>query len=149
MLDLILKSFDRKEQDIRTYSPLTLAYLGDSVYELVIRTLVVEEANRAVRELNKRTVRYVNAASQARMAAALKGMFTEEEADVYKRGRNAKPATTAKNATLSDYHKATGFEALIGYLYLTGRQERMMELIRQGMISLKDGEKNEGQTDGR
>lgn len=140
MLDLIIKSFDLKEQDVRTYSPLALAYIGDGIYELVIRTLVVEQANRSANELHKRATRYVNAESQAKMILALKEELTEEEADIFKRGRNAKPYTTAKNATRADYHKATGFEALIGFLYLTGREERMLELIRRGMAFLEDEE---------
>lgn len=144
MLDLIQEKFHLKERDARAYSPLTLAYIGDGVYDLVIRTLVVEKANRPVHELHKRTIRYVNARSQAKMMIALKDQFTEEEADVLKRGRNAKPQTTAKNATRADYHKATGFEALIGYLYLTGRQERMLELIRQG-IEILEAEDPHGQ----
>lgn len=140
MLDEIFKKFEINAQDVHAYSPLTLAYIGDGVYETVIRTLVVEQANRPVNELHKRTTRYVKAESQAKMIIALKDKLTEEEADIFKRGRNAKPYTTAKNATRADYHKATGFEALMGYLYLTGRVERMLELIRQGMAILEDEE---------
>lgn len=139
MLDNIVKSFDLKEQDVRTYSPLTLAYIGDGVYDLVIRTLVVGRANRPANELHRLTTRYVKAGAQAEMIVALKDELTEEEADIFKRGRNAKPYTTAKNATRADYHKATGFEALMGYLYLTGQEERMLELIRRGVAYLEDG----------
>lgn len=139
MLDYIVKSFDLKEQDVRTYSPLTLAYIGDGVYDLVIRTLVVRQANRPVNELHRMTTRYVRAGAQAEMIVALKDELTAEEADIFKRGRNAKPYTTAKNATRADYHKATGFEALMGYLYLTGQEERMLELIRHGVTYLEDG----------
>lgn len=133
MLDLIKTNFHLKEQDIRGYSPLALAYIGDGVYELVIRTLVVQEANRPARELHRRTTEYVKASAQAAMILALREELTEEEADVFKRGRNAQPGTTAKNASRADYHKATGFEALMGYLYLTGQTERMLALIRRGM----------------
>lgn len=133
MLDRIKDKFELPDQDIRTYSPLTLAYIGDGVYELVIRTVIVERANRPANELHKLTTHYVQAQAQARMSQLLKEELTEEEADVLKRGRNAKPYTMAKNASRADYHKATGFEALIGYLYLTGQTERMLDLIRRGM----------------
>ena len=103
------------------------------MYELVIRTVIVERANRPANELHKLTTHYVQAQAQARMSQLLKEELTEEEADVLKRGRNAKPYTMAKNASRADYHKATGFEALIGYLYLTGQTERMLDLIRRGM----------------
>lgn len=138
MLDLIKTSFGCKEQDVREYSPLTLAYIGDGVYDLVIRTLVVERANRPPHELHKLTTSYVKAETQAKLIVALKDELTEEEAQVYKRGRNAKPYTTAKNATRADYHKATGFEAVMGYLYLTGRSERMLWLIRRGLELMED-----------
>lgn len=138
MLDLILNGFDLKGQDVRAYSPLTLAYIGDGVYELIIRTFIVEQANRSVNELHRRATQYVKAESQAKMIVALKDELTEEETDIFKRGRNAKPYTTAKNATRADYHKATGFEALIGYLYLTGQEERMLQLIRHGIAFLED-----------
>lgn len=140
MLDYIVKNFDLKKQDVRACSPLTLAYIGDGVYELIIRTLVVEQANRPANELHRMTTRYVNARAQAGMLAALRDELTAEEADICRRGRNAKPCTTAKNATRADYHKATGFEALMGYLYLTGQEERMLELIRHGITYLEDGE---------
>lgn len=132
MLDLIKTHFHLKEQDIRGYSPLTLAYIGDGVYELVIRTLVVQE-NRPAKELHRRSAQYVKAQTQAAMVLALQGELTEEETAVCKRGRNAQPHSVAKNASRADYRKATGFEALMGYLYLTGQDERMLALIRRGM----------------
>lgn len=144
MLDLIKEQFELKEQDVRTYSPLTLAYIGDGVYELVIRTMVTAWGNRPVNELNKLSTSYVKAEAQAEMIIALKEELTEEEAEVFKRGRNAKPYTKAKNATRADYHKATGFEALMGYLYLTGQTERMLYLIKRGMeLTGKDVKKHE------
>ena len=130
ILEAIKRNFDCREIDIRTYSPLTLAYIGDAIYDLVIRTIVVERGNTSANNLHKKTVRYVNAGTQAQMIEALLEELTEEERTIYKRGRNAKSYTTAKNATVIDYRKATGFEALCGYLYLTGRQERMLALIR-------------------
>ncbi len=125
-----------EESVIRGYSPLALAYIGDAVYELIIRTAVVGRANRPVNDLHRITVRYVNAGTQARMAEALFDSLTQEEQDVYRRGRNAKPHTTAKNASLTDYKKATGLEALFGYLYLGGNKERILELVREGTARL-------------
>lgn len=133
ILNLIKETFDCQGQDIRTYSPLTLAYIGDGIYDLVIRTVVVEQANRPANELHRITTGYVKAGIQAQMIVALKDELTEEEAEVFKRGRNAKPHTMAKNASRADYHKATGFEAVMGYLYLTGQNERLLELIKRGM----------------
>ena len=124
---------------IRTYSPLTLAYIGDAVFDLVIRTVVVERGNTSANKLHHKTVTYVNARVQARMIEALMDELTEEEQMIYKRGRNAKSYTTAKNATVIEYRKATGFEALCGYLYLTGKQERMLSLIKKA-ISLVEME---------
>lgn len=130
ILEAIRRDFDCCEIDIRTYSPLTLAYIGDAIYDLVIRTVVVERGNTSANNLHKKAVRYVNAGAQAQMIEALREELSEEERTIYKRGRNAKSYTTAKNASVIDYRKATGFEALCGYLYLTGRQERMLALIR-------------------
>lgn len=133
ILNLIKETFDCQGQDIRTYSPLTLAYIGDGIYDLVIRTIVVEQANRPANELHQITTGYVKAGVQAQMIVALKDELTEDEAEVFRRGRNAKPHTMAKNASRADYHKATGFEAVMGYLYLTGQNERMLELVKRGM----------------
>lgn len=138
-LNAVKSKFELPKQDIRTYSPLTLAYIGDGVYELVVRTVVVEQGNRPSNALHKLTTTYVKAQAQAQMLLALKDELTEEEADVVRRGRNAKPYTTAKNATRADYHKATGFEALMGYLYLTEQTDRMLELVKKGMILLEQG----------
>lgn len=126
-------SIRTERQDIRTYSPLALAYIGDAVYDLIIRTMVVEKANRPVNELHRITVRYVSANAQSRIVQALMESFTEEERSIYRRGKNSKPHTTAKNASVKDYLKATGFEAVIGYLYLTNRMDRVMELVRKGL----------------
>lgn len=133
LLELIKQSFELKEVDIRTYSPLTLAYIGDGVFDLVIRTVVVERGNEPANKLHHKTVKYVKAETQAVMIEALLPDLAQEELAVYKRGRNAKSYTSAKNASISDYRKATGLEALVGYLYLTGRPERIMELIKLGL----------------
>lgn len=137
MLYKIQEQFGVQPRDIREYSPLALAYIGDGVYELVIRTIVVEQANRPAGDLHRATVEYVKAQTQAQLFLALKEELTEEEADVVRRGRNAKPYTTAKNASRADYHKATGFEALMGWLYLTGQTDRLLELIRTGLERVK------------
>ena len=129
-LDKIKEEFGLGEVDIRTYSPLTLAFIGDCVYDLVIRSILVGEGNRNVNGLHKDKSNLVKAETQAQMAESLKEHLTEEEADVYKRGRNAKTVSHAKNAGIGQYHKATGFEALIGYLYLKGEEERILELIK-------------------
>ena len=130
MLDAIKREFECKEVDIRAYSPLTLAYIGDAIYDLVIRTIVVERANRPANKLHKTVVRYVNAGMQAQMIMALEEELTEEEKAVYHRGRNAKSYTSAKNASIADYRKATGLEALFGYLYLQGKMDRLLMLVR-------------------
>lgn len=134
LLTMIKESFALKEVDIRTYSPLTLAYIGDAIYDLVIRTIVVERGNSTANKLHRKAVAYVNARVQARMIDALEDELSEEEESVYHRGRNAKSYTSAKNASVIEYRKATGLEALCGYLYLQGRQERMLYLIREAIV---------------
>ncbi|MDE6639896.1 MAG: ribonuclease III [Acetatifactor sp.] len=131
----IRESFPGKRQDPKAYSPLALAYMGDALYDLIIRTVVVERGNRPVRDLHRIAVQYVSAEAQAKIASALQDMFTEEEEAVYRRGRNAKPHTKAKNASMEDYLKATGFEAVLGYLYLTDNTERALELVRDGLAA--------------
>lgn len=129
----IRELFGLKEVDMKAYSPLTLAYIGDAAYELVIRTMVVEKGNRQASQLHRLTTSYVKAQAQAAMIEALEPELTEEELAIYKRGRNAKSYTSAKNVSILDYRKATGLEALIGYLYLSGREERVLFLIKEGI----------------
>lgn len=136
LLKKIKDFFPAPEVDPRTYSPLALAFIGDGIYELVIRTMVVTKANRANHDLHQATVKYIKAENQAKMVEILKPVLTEEEAAVLRRGRNAKPNSVAKNASLGEYHRATGVEALFGYLYLTGRTDRMLELIKLGVEGL-------------
>lgn len=131
--ETFMEAFRLEEQDIRTYSPLTLAYIGDAIFELVVRTVLVERKNMQPEKLHKAATKIVKAETQALMIEALKEDLTEKELAVYKRGRNAKAVTRAKNATMSEYRRATGFEALMGYLYLNGEIERMIELIRIGV----------------
>lgn len=136
ILEAIKGKFGCKEVDIRTYSPLTLAYIGDAIYDLVIRTVVVERANKPPNNLHKTVIRYVNARTQAQMIEALEEELTSEEEAVYHRGRNAKSYTAAKNATIAEYRKATGLEALFGYLYLQGRMDRLLDLVQAAFDKL-------------
>ena len=115
-------------------APLILAHIGDAIYEVVVRTVTLSKGNRPIEKVHKDAIHYVNAKAQADAAGVLLPILTEEEADIYKRGRNAKSATKAKNASIGDYRKATGFEALMGYLYLKGETARMLELIEKGVI---------------
>ncbi len=136
-IDSYLKErFGLPNVDIRTYSPLTLAYIGDCIFDLVIRSLVVAKGNARAGELHKRTSRIVKARTQAELIGYLKPFLTDEEEEIYRRGRNAKSPTMAKNATMSDYRKATGFEALMGYLYLKDQFERIVELTKAGIEGL-------------
>lgn len=135
----IKRAFKLPDNDIRTYSPLTLAFIGDSVFDLIIRTYVVESGNAPVNKLHHRCSKLVQAGAQAQLFHSIKDLLTEEEMAVFKRGRNAKSFTTAKNAGLLEYKTATGMEALIGYLYLTNRIDRIMELM-QHHISSTDNE---------
>lgn len=122
-----------KKVDVRTYSPLALAYLGDSVYELIIRTMIVSAGNSSVNNYHKRASSYAKANAQANMAKIIEPILTTEEVLIYKRGRNAKSVTVAKNASMIDYRMATGFEALIGYLYLEDNMKRIIEIIKYGL----------------
>ena len=127
------EQFDLQPVDIRTYSPVVLAYIGDAVYELLIRTILVDQGNRQANTLHKKASTYVKASAQAAMAEAFLPELTEEELSYFKRGRNAKTVSMAKHATMHDYRHATGFEALMGYLYLTDQMKRMIDLIKIGM----------------
>ena len=113
------------------FSPLTLAFVGDGVYDLLVREYLVRQANRPVGELNKIKVAMVNCKSQAQFAAKLMPYLTEKETAVYKRGRNAAPKSTAKNGTIAEYHSATGLECLFGYLHLNGENQRIAELFER------------------
>ena len=138
LLDEIHGQFSLEQRDVRRYSPLALAYLGDAVYEIIIRTLIVESKPGVVKDLHNRSSRLVNAGAQAALMSAIEGSLTEDETAVFKRGRNAKPHSVAKHAELHDYHVATGLESLVGYLYLENKMDRCLELIRQGLSSLPD-----------
>lgn len=132
MFDAMEKAFQIGEVNVALYSPLTLAYIGDCVYELIIRTKLVTMGNAPVNKLNKKASNLAKASTQAQIIESIMDMLNEEEEAVYKRGRNAHSCTKAKNASTSDYRKATGFEALIGYLYLQKKFDRIMELVKKG-----------------
>ena len=135
--------FSLKEVDIREYSPLALAYIGDSIYDLIVKSLVLNEGNCQVQKLHLRTSFFVQAKTQSLMMRTLQEQLTEEEHAVYKRGRNAKSVSPAKNQSVTDYRRATGFEAVLGYLYLKKDWKRMLDLVKTGFESLKEGESDE------
>lgn len=128
--------FQMEEVDVVTYSPLTLAYIGDGVYDLIIRSIVVNHGNKQVNKLHKETSSLVQASTQSLMMRTMQEHLTEEEHGIYKRGRNAKSISPAKNQSITDYRRATGFEALLGYLYLKKEWKRMLDLVKIGLDSL-------------
>ena len=125
--------FHLEDQDLRSYSPLTLAYIGDGVYELIIRTILVKKGNCPVNRLHKKASSLVKAGAQSACMEVIEEELTPEELSVYRRGRNAHSPTMAKHATMADYRRATGFEALMGYLYLKEDYTRMLTLVRMGI----------------
>ena len=131
--DYINEKFDITSKDIRTYSPLTLAYIGDAIYDLVIRSVLVNRGNTAVNNLHKKASAIVKTPTQAAIAAAIMEDLTDEEKDIYRRGRNSKPHTKAKNASTMEYLEATGLEAVVGFLYLKGDMDRALDLIKLGL----------------
>jgi len=122
----------------REYSPLTLAFIGDGVYELFVRSRIVGNTNAPAGKLHKMCVEYVKAKAQAEASKAMLDTLSEEELWAFKRGRNAKSPTVPKNADVTDYRLATGFEALIGYLYLEGKEERIVELCSLAMKAVEE-----------
>ena len=121
--------FTKEQLNPKEYSPLALAYIGDSVYDLFVRTKTLEKGNRHVTQMHRDSVKFVKAHSQAVSAYAIEKELSEEEMRVLKWGRNAKSNTTPKNADVTDYRMATGFETLIGYLYLQGETQRLTQLM--------------------
>lgn len=130
------ETFRLSDKDWKMYSPLTLAYIGDAVYELIVRTFFVKQGNMQAQKLHQKVTACVSAKAQAQMIKALMEELTEEEAAVYRRGRNSKPYTKAKNASMKEYLDATGFEAVMGYLYLKREFLRMNELAAKGLTVL-------------
>ena len=129
--------FQMGEVDIHTYSPLALAYIGDCVYDLIIKNIMISKGNKQVNKLHKDTSALVQASTQSLMMRTMQEHLTEEEHVIYKRGRNAKSVTPAKNQSITDYRRATGFEALLGYLYLKKEWKRMVDLVKIGLDSLE------------
>lgn len=133
ILDYLLKPFNIERKEAKEFSPLVLAYIGDAVYELIIRSILVSMGNRPVNKLNKDATSLVKAGAQSEIIKLISDKLSEEEYTVFKRGRNSSPHTMAKNASMSDYKYATGFEALIGFLYLDNRCDRALELVKLGI----------------
>ena len=123
--------------DPKTSSPLVLAYIGDCVFDLIIKLMVTGKGNRQVHKLHEETSRYVQASAQSYMMRSIQERLSEEEHAVYRRGRNARSVSPAKNQSITDYRRATGFEALLGYLYLCGAYERLTELVTVGLESME------------
>ena len=132
------REFEMKEVNIDSYSPLTLAYIGDSVYDLIIKSLVINEGNKQVKKLHQETSHMVQASAQSEMMRVIQGVLTEEEHAVYRRGRNAKSVSPARNQSLTDYRRATGFEALMGLLYLKSYWKRIIDLVKIGLAHLEE-----------
>lgn len=131
-IDTVAAAFPAGERrDERTISPLALAYLGDTVYDLYVRAWLVDRTAHTTHDLHLLAARRVCAAGQAAAYKRVEDMLTEEELGVYRRGRNAHSGTTPRNASSADYHAATGLEALLGYLWLAGRDERVTALMRR------------------
>ena len=129
------------EHDIKQYSTLTLAYIGDSVYELMMREYLLSGGNCRPAKLHEKAIKMVNASAQAKAVLVIMDKLTENEISIFKRGKNAHPKHVAKSATISEYHMATGFETLWGYIYLCKNIKRLNELfniICTEFLSLKD-----------
>jgi len=124
------KDFDIKPMDVMNLNPLVLAYIGDAVYEVYIRTMLVINNKTNVNMLHKMSVKYVKAKAQSDIVHRIMDKLTQDEQDAVRRGRNAKSATAPKHADITDYRYSTGYEAMIGYLYLTNNTERLIEILR-------------------
>ncbi len=124
--------------DIKMLNPLVLAYIGDSVYDTFVRTLLISGGHGQVAKLHKMSIEFVKAKAQADILSKINEQLTPEEQDIVRRGRNTKSSTVPKNAEILDYRHATGFEALIGFLYLTGQIDRLMEVISM-IVDVKTG----------
>ena len=127
-----MEIFNRNKEieEVNQMSPLTWAYVGDCVYELYIRTKLVDTTRLKPHELHVKSVKYVKAQAQAETLKKLETILTEEEKEIVRRGRNTQTHHIAKNASVQDYMYATAFEALIGYLYLTKQDERLVEIMK-------------------
>ncbi len=115
--------------DVRQLSALSLAFIGDSVYETYVRSKILSSGNRPAHQLHKIAVGYVKAKAQSKAVCAILEKLSEEEICIYKRGRNTNIHTVPKNADMNEYRQATGLETLIGYLYVTGKTKRLLEIL--------------------
>ncbi|QUH19855.1 Mini-ribonuclease 3 [Alkaliphilus sp. B6464] len=129
----------KTESEVRMMAPLVLAYVGDAIFEVFIRNYLVKEMNVSVNQYHKKATRYVRAKSQAEVVHALEPELTEVEWTIVKRGRNQKSATVPKNANLTDYRYATGFEALLGYLFYIGEYSRLSLLMNRAVEIINNG----------
>lgn len=136
---LYKEKLNLKAVDVQTTSPLILAYIGDCLYDLAVREYVVSNFPGVVNAVNQKKTTFVCAHAQSEIMGYLigQGVLTDEEMSVYRRGRNQKSATHSKNSSIQEYRRATGFEALIGYLYLTEQYERMIDLEARGIAHLQ------------
>lgn len=116
------------QESLRMMAPLQLAYIGDSVYELFVRTMILSRDDN-VNKLHKKAIKYVKANAQAQSLKRLEAILTDEEKSIVRRGRNAKINTSPKNTELAEYKKATGFESLLGFLFLSKNDTRLIELL--------------------
>lgn len=135
-LAIIKEEFHLPKNDTKSYSPLVLAYMGDCIFDLIIRTILISRGNRQTYKIHKESSTFVKAASQAALIESIADALTEEELAIYKRGRNATPHTVPKNANIMDYKKATGLEAVMGYLYMENNMVRALELVKLGFDRL-------------
>ena len=131
------------KQDPKLLSPLTLAFVGDGVYELLVRKSIVEMGSMPAKALNARKVELVRASSQAAVYDGLESVLTDSEREILKRGRNAHTGSVPKNALVADYHKATGLEARFGFLYMAGEHARLQSLFQQAMQISRERMKEE------
>lgn len=132
------EQFQIKHGSPESYSPLALAYIGDAVFDIMVRTTAVSKVNKQVDKYNKDVSRVVCAPSQAKMISAIQDRLTEEEQMIYKRGRNANSHSKARHASWTDYRNATGFEAVLGYLYLKEDFQRLIDVVKMSLDVLEE-----------
>lgn len=143
--EYISETLELPDIETELYSPLVLAYIGDCVFDLIIKSMVISRGNKQVQKLHEETSKYVQASAQSAMMRAMQPYLTEGEHAVYRRGRNTRSVSPAKNQSITDYRRATGFEALIGHLYLQRAYDRLMELVKIGLDSLDKDQKEKNE----
>ncbi|NMB34109.1 MAG: Mini-ribonuclease 3 [Clostridium sp.] len=131
--DKIATEFEFNNAKLSQLSPLALAYIGDAVYEVFIRTMLLSEGNMPVHILHRRSIRFVKAKAQSDIIHRIMPSLTSEECNIVRRGRNTKSGTIPKNADIVEYKYATGFESLIGFLYLKKDYERLMDIFKMAV----------------